>query len=132
MLYLLADGVCADDSQHTLARAVRYFHRFHVYTTMAMKTEHTDATLTELARYGDGLLTCLKDSRLLEERPSEYLFVKAHILFFLLPRCIKNNGSLTNTDCALMESHHITTKGDGFLTSAHNRTLQIMAVQQRR
>ena len=90
VLYLLVDGVCVDDSQHTLARAVRYLYRFHVYTAMAMKTEHTDATLTDLARYADGLLTCLKDSPLLEERPSEYLFVKTHILFFLLPRCIKN------------------------------------------
>jgi hypothetical protein len=90
VLYLLFDDVCVDDSQHTLARAVRYLYRFHVYTAMAMKTEHTDDTLAELARYADGLLTCLKDSPLLEERPSEYLFVKTHILFFLLPRCIKN------------------------------------------
>ena len=96
--------MCVDDSQHTLARAVRYLYRFHVYTAMAMKTEHTDATLMDLARYADGLLTCLKDSPLFEERPSHYLFVKAHLLFLekVLQVDLHSNYYLELYGCQLM------------------------------
>ena len=58
--------------------------------------------------------------------------VKAHLLFCHPVHCIRNIGALSNTDCALMESHHIMTKADGSMTSIHTQLLQIMAVQQRR
>ena len=124
--------MCTDDSNHTLAEVVQYLYRFHEFTISALEKEHTDETLLQLARSADALLECLKQSALVTQRPSEYLFVKAHLFFFHLDRCIKNNGALSNTDSALMESHHIMTKSDGSLTGVHNRTLHIMAVQQRR
>ena len=58
--------------------------------------------------------------------------VKAHLLCCHPVHCIRNIGALSNTDCALMESHHIMTKADGSMTSIHTQLLQIMAVQQRR
>ena len=155
ILYMLVDGVCADDANHSLAKGsrsqilalnrtltqtficvcgavVQYLYRFHLYTTMALQNEHTCASLAELTRVGNGLLKCLQESPLMDVRPSFYLFVKAHLFFCHLVRCIRNIGALSNTDCALMESHHIMTKADGSMTGIHTRLLQIMAVQQRR
>ena len=111
---------------------VQYLYRFHLYTTMALQSEHTHESLAELGRVGNGLLKCLQECPLMDVRPSLYLFVKAHLFFCHLVRCIRNIGALSNTDCALMESHHIMTKADGSMTSIHTRLLQIMAVQQRR
>ena len=58
--------------------------------------------------------------------------VKAHLLCCHPVHCIRNIGALSNTDCALMESHHIMTKADESMKSIHTRLRQIMAVQQRR
>jgi hypothetical protein len=116
----------------TLLSAVQYLYRLHVYVIMALKSEHTDASLKELGEYGNALLELLKSSPLMAMRKSSYLFVKAHLFFCHLARCVMNNGALSNTDCALMETHHVTTKSDGDLTSHHNRPVQIMLIQKRR
>jgi hypothetical protein len=115
-----------------LLAVAQVLYRFHVYTTLATQSTHTEKTLEDLARLGDELLELLKDSPLMGVRPSAYLFVKAHLFFCHLVRAIKNMGSLSNMDSALMESHHIMTKADGTLTNVHSRLQQIMAVQLRR
>ena len=133
IIYLiLFHEVCTYDSTYTLAKVVEYMYRFHAFTVMTLEKEHTDKSLVKLALSADELLENLLKCDLIEVRPSHYLFVKAHLFYFHLHRCVKNNGALSNTCSSLMESHHIMTKADGSLTGVHNRTLYIMTVQQRR
>jgi hypothetical protein len=107
-------------------------YRFHLYTTAALQRVHTAASLSELGRLGNEFLELLTASPLFTVRPSQYLFVKAHLFVCHLCLAIRNMGSLSNMDASLMESHHVMTKADGSMTTIHSRLQHIMAVQQRR
>ena len=58
---------------------MQYLYRFHLYTTMALQSEHTHESLAELGRVGNGLLKCLQECPLMDVRPSLYLFVVSYL-----------------------------------------------------
>lgn len=107
-------------------------YKFHLCTTAACAREHTDVSLLALGALTSELLVLLQASPLIDERPSNYLTVKAHLFFTHLPKAIKALGSLANADTSLMESEHRVVKADAGMTNAHRRTSHVLQFDSRR
>jgi hypothetical protein len=111
---------------------VLVLYKFHLCTTAACAREHTDVSLLALGALTSELLVLLQASPLIDERPSNYLTVKAHLFFTHLPKAIKALGSLANADTSLMESEHRVVKADAGMTNAHRRTSHVLQFDSRR
>ena len=86
---------------------VQVMYRFHLYTTAALQRVHTAANLSELGRLGNEFLELLTGSPLYTVRPSQYLFVKAHLFVCHLCLAIRNMGSLSNMGSLLRRRDHV-------------------------
>ena len=111
---------------------VQVLFKFHLCTAAVCAREHTDASIQTLGEMTSELLVLLKASPLIDERPSQYLTVKAHLFFTHLGKAIKELGSLSNADTSLMESEHRVIKADASMTNAHRRTSHVLKFDRRR